>query len=227
MRYLPTLLLVSFLALSACSSSGYEPGAPAGWEEGGNRWWRDGVDTSRAFRDLETFAAMGVEQTPIGKARAGIAESVKRSLIRLYRNEPEVIDSMFQVHVVPQIERAELGNDTSADVDRLKEEGYRSIGRAFQEPRTRLTLGEDVQIVYPDSLREAGVSGRVSMQVYLNEEGEPLAIKLVDSVHPVLDDIAMNATTEMRWRPAYLLQRGSWSAIPSWARFNINFSTGG
>lgn len=231
MRHLPFLALAGLLLLSACNSNSYEPGAPAGWHDAPDRWWQEGVDTSVAFRDLESLSSMGVDEVPTFSAggtvsRGAVAQSVKQSLIRLYRNQPEVIDSLFQAHVVPQIERAQLSNDTSEDVDRLRQEGYRAIGRAFQEPRTRLTLGEDIEVTYPDSLRERGVSGRVSMQVYLNEEGEPLAIKLVDPVHPVLDDIAMQATTDMRWRPAYRLQRGNWVAIPAWSRFNINFSTG-
>lgn len=170
---------------------------------------------------------MGVDQSALGPARASFARSVKQALIRLYRNQPEVVDSLFNVHVVPDIESAQFSTDIMSDVDQFKQDGYRAIGRAFQEPRTVRTLGEDITVVYPDSLRQAGIGGRVSMQVFLNEEGEPVAIELLEGVHPVLDDLAMTATTEMRWRPAYLMQRRDWVAIPSWARFNINYATGG
>lgn len=228
MRYVTTALVVTILVIfSACNSSTpYEEGAPAGWEESDGRWWSSGVDTTVAFRNMETIESMGVDQTDIDRARVSFARSVKQALIRLYRNQPEVVDSLFHVHVVPDMAEAQFSSNVMSDVDRFKEDGYRAIGRSFQEPRTRLALGEDITVVYPDSLREAGIGGRVSMQVYLNEEGEPLAIELLEGVHPVLDDLAMTATSEMRWRPAYLLQQGDWSAIPSWARFNINYATG-
>lgn len=231
-RLLSFLPVFALLLLSACGQSNqeFEPGPPAGWQGEDGRWWQEGVDTSLAFRDMESFESMGVDEMPTfaesGRiSRGAVAQSVKQSLINLYRNEPEVIDSLFIAHVVPDIRDAQLTSATE-DVDRLKKEGYRTLGRVFQEPRTSRRLGEDIQVAYPDSLRRAGVSGRVRMQVYIDEEGEPRAIKLIESVHPVLDDIAMKATTEMRWRPAYLLRRGNWNEIPSWSRFNINFASG-
>lgn len=231
-RLFSLFTIFTLFLLSACgqSSRQHEPGPPAGWQGEDDRWWQEGTDTSRAFRDLESFESMGVDEMPTftesGRiSRGGVAQSVKQSLINLYRNHPEVIDSLFIEHVVPDIQEAQLTSATE-DVDRLKKEGYRTLGRHFQEPRTSRRLGEDVEVVYPDSLRRANVSGRVRMQVYIDEEGEPQAIELIESVHPVLDDIAMTATTEMRWRPAYLLRRGNWNAIPSWSRFNINFASG-
>jgi TonB family protein len=170
---------------------------------------------------------MGVtdDSTPVA-GRGVVVEGVKRGLLRLYRNQPEVIDSLFERVVVPRIERAELTADTRSDIDRITQDGYRALNNNFQEPRATRRLGEDVQVVYPDSLREQGIGGRVRMQVYLNDDGEPVAIQLLDGVHPVLDQIAMQATTEMRWRPAYVMHRGRWVELPSWARFNINFATG-
>lgn len=224
---------IAFLILfTACGSQHeFDPGPPSGWEGEEGRWWQEGVDTSVAFRDLQSLPTMGVDRIPNvpgtnPAVRAMVAQNVKQGLLRLYRNQPEVIDSLFDAHVVRLISEADVSGDRAELSDQLQQDGYRSIGRHFQEPRTRLTLGDDVPVIYPDSLRRQGISGRVSMQVYLNEEGEPLAVMLVDGVHPVLDDLAMEATTEMRWRPAYLMRRGNWLAIPSWARFNINFTTG-
>lgn len=217
------LLLTPLLfLLAACGGgSSYNPGAPDGWEADGTKWWIEGVDTSVAFRDLTSLQTMdvGASYAPFGAGQ--VLSSIRQSLIRAYRNHPEVVDSLFTLRVAPQIEN----NFEGRDQEELKREAYQTLTKHFQEPRTMSRLGEDVRIVYPDSLRAAGVSGRVRTQVYLNEEGQPVAVSLLDSVHPVLDDIAMKATTEMKWRPAYLLSRGQWDAIPAWARFNINFDT--
>ncbi|MDX1739727.1 MAG: energy transducer TonB, partial [Rhodothermales bacterium] len=71
----------------------------------------------------------------------------------------------------------------------------------------------------------AGVTGDVDLQVYINDEGEPAAIEKLQGVHPVLDDIAMVATANVRWQPAYLLRVGKSYPIPSWVRYSVKFRT--
>ena len=233
------LVLTAFAFAAGCSS---EPevtrGPPEGWTADGDRWWRAGADTSGAFRDLGSLQSMGVKGADItyavsmalaerkSTAVRQLSRAVKVSLLPIFRNEPEIVDSLFERHVVPRIEKADLDRAPDHLVDRFKAEGYRILARHFREPRTVLSLGTDVPIVYPDSLREAGVTGRVRMQVRLNAEGEPVALQLIDGVHPVLDDIAMEATTRMRWQPAYLLETGKSRPVPSWVRFTVNFQTG-
>lgn len=215
------------LVTYGCSTNSYSEGPPDGWIGQDGRWWKEGVDTSSAFRDLESIQSMSKGGGAASSGGRGvIVEGVQRGLVRLYRNEPEIIDSLFHRVVVPRIENAELTPDTRGDIERLTQEGYRALSNNFQEPRATRRLGEDIRVTYPDSLRKEGVGGAVRMQVHVNSDGEPTAIALIESVHPVLDQIAMQATTEMRWRPAYLLRRGRWAEVPSWARFNVNFSTG-
>lgn len=238
------LWMAAFLFAGCIQEPGVAFGPPEGWQaapaaqEAGavpRRWWQAGVDTSRAFRRLETLQEMGVDHRGLtyaagvsvaaqgDVARPHFIEAVKRSLIRLYRNEPEVVDSLFERFVTPKIEAADLAGNTSEEVERFKREGYRLIGNNFQEPRTALRIGTDVPIAYPDSLREREVGGSVRTQVYLDAEGHPQAIELLEGVHPVLDQIAMEATARMRWRPAYLMRNGNWRPVPSWVRFNITF----
>jgi TonB family protein len=229
-RHLVGLLSIAFFfTLTACSSSDRPlSGPPEGWQGQEDRWWVAGADTTQAFRNLESLSSMGVATADVSPAggRSVVVDGVKRGLLRLYRNEPELIDSLFERIVVPRVERADLTADTRADIERLTQEGYRALSSNFQEPRAAKRLGDDIPVVYPDSLRKQGVGGSVRMQVYVNTDGEPVAIELLESVHPVLDQIAMRATAEMRWRPAYLLKRGRWVEVPSWARFNVNFSSG-
>lgn len=225
------------LLWGACASEqGADLGPPQGWVRGDDgRWWREGVDTTGLFRNLESLESMSIRHEPVTYAgsqalamRSGVGHeqlerSVKQSLIRLYRNEPVVVDSLFERFVAPRIAEADLSGDLAAARERFKREGYRLISNNFQEPRVARQLGKDIPVSYPDSLREQQVNGKVRTQVYIDAEGIPQAIELIEGVHPALDAIALRATTQMRWRPAYLMRNGNWKPIPSWVRFNIDF----
>lgn len=225
--------LVPLIVLAACAGESGPPdlSPPDGWTGADGRWWQPGADTARAFRDLETLEAMGVAEEVTytaggfsqSVARERLAYQTKRSLIELYRNDPAVVDSLFERYVAPKIAEADVSGDLGEAVQTWKERGYDAIRNHFREPRTRLRLGEDVQIAIPDSLREAA-SGAVGMQVYVDAEGTPQAIELLEGVHPVLDAIALRAATEMRWQPAYVRGTGNWREVPSWVRYRIVFS---
>ncbi len=152
-----------------------------------------------------------------------LVQAVRRSLTPLFRVQPEIVDSLFNRHIAPELAQASISGDLEAEIDRLRQESYRKLQRYFREPRPITRLGEDVPIVYPDSLIEKGVAGTVEMQVYLDAEGQPQAIMLLKSVHPVLDRLAMQATAQMRWQPAYVRRGNEWVAVPSWVRFNIRY----
>lgn len=232
---LPALvaLLGCFVLLQACTTGGaFDTQAPEGWESSDNKWWKPGVDTSLAFRDLETLMAMGVEGAEIVYGSgAGARESfqsqleraVKQSLIQIIRNEPEVVDSLLEHVVMPKV--TVTGNDVDAMVSKYQREGYRSLARHFREPREKVRVGEDIPLVYPDSLRDAGIGGVVNMQLYLDTDGVPQAIWTTTPVHPVLDALAMHATIQAQWQPAYLLKGGKSDPIPAWVRFRIRFSS--
>lgn len=218
---MPRASLASFallaLLVAGCGDGAPDLDPPAGWEADGlDRWWQEGVDTALAFRDLEEFEAMGLGERPDGlRAEGPIHRNIQRQLRPLYRNHPEVVDSLFTEIAVPMIDDSDVDEDRDALVGQIN----RALGEAFVYPRP--DPDSDVAIVYPDSLRAAGVSGSVRMQVYLDEDGRPLAIKRIEAVHPTLDAIAMRATTEKRWRPATL----DGEPIRSWVRSTIAFNT--
>lgn len=222
--------------VSACTpTSTYRPGPPDGWVAEGTRWWKPGVDTSKAFRNLESLSTMRVKNAEIvystsmslarqkDLALRQLSRAVKVSLMPVFRNHPEVVDSLFERHAVPRLMEANLSTAPDRLVDKYKKETYRILARHFREPRAVVKLGEDVPIAYPDSLREAGVGGRVPLQIYVDKEGLPVAIALLESAHHVLDDIAMKAATQARWQPAYLLVVGKSEPIESWVRLTIPF----
>ncbi len=233
------MAVVTSLALVGCNR-GPDPATqlPDGWNQSGNRWWLEGADTTAAFRSLDDLHAMGVQSDVVYAStrelaaqpslqRDQLVEAVRRTLVRLYRNEPEIVDSLFERVAAPLLADVPLQGDPDELVERNKKRAYDAVRRHFREPAPRMRLGEDVEVVYPDSLRKRDVGGAVRMQVRVNDAGEPIAIQLLQGVHPTLDRIAMNATSRMRWEPAYLLRKNEWQKIPSWARFNIHFGVPG
>jgi hypothetical protein len=232
------LALVSLLFTAGCSSDpAFRPGPPDGWVADGSRWFLSGTDTSGVFPDLsslESMSVVGAERVYSANAELSrrhsvalqqLSRAVKQALIPLIRNEPNVVDSLFEKLVVPKLDDADLNREPNQLVERYKKEAYRTLARHFREPRATVMLGTDVPVIYPDSLREAGITGDVDLQVYINDSGEPAAIEKLQGVHPVLDDIAMNATTKVRWQPAYLLRVGKSYPIPSWVRYSVKFRT--
>ncbi len=213
------LVLTAFLVLllAGCGGASTDLGPPAGWTADGlSRWWQEGVDTTLAFRDLDTFEAMALGERPDGKrGESPTHRNVQQQFAQLYRNQPELIDSLFTLVAVPIID----ARGQQEDRDALVRDINREIGKAFFFARPKSE--PQVAIVYPDSLRNAGVGGSVKLQVYLDAEGRPLAIKTVDHVHPTLDAIALRATTQKRWIPAAL----NGEPIPSWVRSVIKFNT--
>lgn len=232
-------LLAASLGASGCGDDGGPVGGvPEGWEAEGDRWWRAAADTAGAFRDLSGLEAMGVGSDVLFASSRATAQdralqqgqmknAVKRSLIALYRVEPEVVDSLFERFAAPLVQSGDMTGDPGDVVERYKKRSYDVLRRHFREPSTIRSLGTDIAVPYPDSLQRRRIGGAVRMQVRLDAEGEPVAVQLVEPVHPVLDEIAMRATTEMRWQPAYLRVRNNWSAIPAWSRFSIHFAVRG
>jgi hypothetical protein len=211
----------------ACQSDFVPTAPPEGWTYDGPKWWRVDVDTSGLFRNLDTFEDMGVRthQVVFGAGRLTITDQVingvQNRLIALYRNEPEVVDSLFHEQVVPRIKKARLSTDNPSELlDRQLSDAYRALARHFREPRTLLTIGEDIPFsAPPDSLSH--LAGTVSMQVHVGADGTTKTVELLEGVHPVLNAMAMRATAQMEWRPAYL----HGEPIPSWARFRLSFKS--
>lgn len=226
--------------LAGCSQEARIPiEIPNGWAGNTTYWWQVAADTTGAFRDLETMADMGVpgsyllSTTLDGTSAADMQlaqlkfnQYVKESLIELFRNEPTIVDSLFDRFVAPQLEEANLGGDVQPQIKEYQRRAYQTIARHFRYPRTLTQLGTDIPILVPDSLQSQNISGAVFIQVAINREGVPITLTRLEGVHPVLDRIAMRAITEMRWQPAYVLRGGKSRPIPSWTRMKVRFGTG-
>jgi outer membrane biosynthesis protein TonB len=195
--------------------------------------WKENVDTSAVFRNLENLQAMGIADGKFTVSQGEVSQeqftsAIKQTLVPLYRNDPEAIDSLFDTFAVPRLEEADLGPDAVQESGRLnpdlvqkfKNEAYKAIANNYQEPSR---LESDGGLVYPESLRTAETSGTVTLQVHVDSTGAPDAIEAIQGVHPTLDAIAMRAAAERRWEPAYVLVNDNWQPRPSWVRFDVNY----
>lgn len=207
------LLVLGLLLVGCRPSIPAEP--PPGWEsDGAARWWMSGVDTSIAFRDLSDFPAMGISDRPDGLRPEGPAvRNVQRRFIELYRNHPEVMDQVFAEVAVPMIQReATPGHDTE-EREALVRRVNRIVHQHFYPPIAR--PGQYPPPAVPDSL--VGLVGTITLQIYLDDGGRPLAIQRLEGIHPTMDAIVMRNYAERTWQPAHL--RGE--PIASWVRSSV------
>jgi hypothetical protein len=238
-RWISTFLVGLFL-LAGCGGGSNPAAPPDGWQTTDARWWAEGVDTSRAFPNLDSLTTMGVldrrmQLEPGGTvSREQFNRAIKQSLLPLYRNNPMVVDSLFEEYATPQLEGVELGSDIVGERGQLKSEvlnknqktAYEAITEYFREPQRE----QSPDITWPDSLRSEEHTGIVSLQVHLAVEGEgdnavarPDAVQIMSGPNPTLNRIAAKATTQATWEPAYLLANGSWTPTESWVRFDVPF----
>ena len=239
-RWIASTLTALFLILAGCSSGGSPADPPEGWETAEDRWWKQGVDTSQVFRDLETLGSMGITDGQMSVSQSGLTQeqfngAIKRSLLKLYRNNPEIVDSLFQAHAVDSMTTADLGGDIVTEEGQLKMEtenefknkAYKAINEYFREPQPSKS---DASLAYPESLRTEEASGTVELQVHLAVEGSgdnvtgvPDAVQIVEGTHPTLNAIAMKGATKRRWNPAYVQINREWQPVDAWVRFSVDF----
>jgi len=224
---LTTLLAVLVLAVGCGENDPTAP--PDGWETDGDRWWRSDVDTSEVFPDQSSMQAMGIlddedEDLAIeGDEVSGevFLKGVKRGLGDFYKSNPAIIDSLFEEYAVP-----ELGTDSrSGEVEEAVQEAVQQARNLLDDYYQRPEVQEQENISYPRDLYEQGIEGNVELQVRVNTSGEPVAIRVVESVHPELDAIAMRSAALMRASPARVRydQDDEWEDIEGWIHFDVPF----
>ena len=211
--------LVSVLALSACSEPGPPATPPEGWVAAGDtRWFVPGTDTTAAFRDLSTIEAMGV-------AREGpeYLRWVQEKMTDIYRTSPEVVDSVFAADYLAEVERGvPAGEGYEQAATALADSIKRSI---FQRYNATRYMPPAEPMVVPDSLADA--SGRIAVQVYVNPDKEPVAVKLVEGTGTALDQVFMRRAIDSEYTDAWVRRTAGRSQgfnIPNWAFVSSEFA---
>lgn len=238
-RWIPTVLVGLFL-IAGCGGGSNPAAPPDGWQTTDSRWWKDGVDTTEAFPNLDSLTTMGVVdqrarlESGGDVSREQFNRAIKQSLLPLYRNNPMVVDSLFEEYAAPQLEGVDLSGDVVGEQGQLREEilnknqkvAYEAITEYFREPQRQ----KSPDITWPDSLRSEAYTGIVKLQVRLAVEGEgdnavarPDAVEIMSGPNATLNKIAAKATTQATWEPAYILRDGNWTPTESWVRFDVPF----
>lgn len=226
--------LTGLLFIFGCGS-GDPTTPPSDWEATETRWWHEDVDTSEVFQDLEDLTAMGiVDEEEMALSQGGnvtqeqFNNAIKQSLVALYRNDPETVDSLFEEYAAPKLQEADLSGDvvqSNGEIDakllqKYKKTAYDAINEHYREPQNQEGVSG---LEYPDSLRTEETSGEVVLQAHVNTDGQVDAVEVVQSVHPTLDAIAMRASTQTTWEPAYVLRDGEWEPKGSWVRSTVPY----
>jgi hypothetical protein len=231
------LLFAAMVATVGCSPGTPSfPDPPEGWlTDGSGSWWLPGADTSAAFRDLESFESMGMAtESPVYSAdrlaesvlavgRFRMIQAVRDALLPLYRNQPEIVDSLFWRHAADDILPEPRDGDQGELFQEYRREAYRTLMRHFRAPAALTRLGVDIPVTVPDSLRRTASGRAVEFQVYLGPDGLPAGVRMLEGVHPVLDRLALRAVTRVEWQPAYVLRGNRSVPVEGWVRFAVRF----
>ncbi len=67
---------------------------------------------------------------------------------------------------------------------------------------TRPSLIKNVEAVYPERVKDLGIEGRVKLRLTINHKGKVVKVKLLRSLHPKLDEVAMKAARKLLFSPA-------------------------
>jgi len=232
-RWIVPTLIGLFLALAGCGGGGGNPAAPpSGWEGNQARMWKQDVDTSQVFQNMQSLSKMGILDEEFALSGGSITQeqfqkAVKRSLVELYRSNPTIVDSLFETYAVPELENVELGSDAVQGgklkqklLDKHKSAAFKAIDEHYEQPAIQEGI---TGLPYPDSLRTEENSGDVEIQLHVTESGQVDAVEVIDGTHPILDAIVMKAATQTKWNPAYVTEDGQQTAHPGWGRLSTTF----
>ena len=211
------LLAVGLVTLSACGESGPPATPPEGWVAASpTRWYLPGTDTTAAYRDLSTLDAMGVAREP------EFVRWVQEKMTDIYRTDPETVDSVFAADYLAEVEAGvpqgdDYGAEADALVNRIKTEIFQRYNASrYQPPATGLAV--------PEAL--SGTSGRVAVQVYVDEANKPVAVRLVEGTGTELDQVFMRHVLSGTYTDAWVRPRAGRTAgveIPSWVHVQSDF----
>ncbi|MEO0558464.1 MAG: hypothetical protein AAF170_09800 [Bacteroidota bacterium] len=221
MRIVLTALVA--LTLAACSEPPPPIGPPEGWvTDGSDRWFLPEADTASAFRDLSTISAMGI-------ARDGDTEFVRwtqEELTELYRTNPEVVDSVFGAEFLDEIRAgAPAGENYEEAARSLVNDVKRDFYQRYNPP---LKQNREEGYFVPDSLLE--VTGAVVLQIYVNADNQPVAIRKLEGTGTALDDIVMRDAALSSFTDSWVREtagRSEGKKIPAWVRIRQAFGEAG
>jgi len=83
---------------------------------------------------------------------------------------------------------------------------YDRVEEMPEYPGGRLQLNDDIEgaLVYPAEAKGLNIVGKVFVQFVVDSEGYVVDAKVIRSIHPILDEEALNAVKALRqWKPGF------------------------
>ena len=233
-RLLAAALTGCLLFLAGCGGGGGGNSAapPSGWQLSESRMWKEGVDTSEVFRNMESLSSMGVLEEDFALSSSGLTQEqfkkgIKQSLEKLYRSNPIVIDSLFEEHAASLLEDADLSNAVEGSqlkpklLTEYKKQAFEAIKAHYRQPQ--LQGNASIKSI-PDSLRTEENSGRFELQVHVDASGNVDAVSVIGGGgHPTFNALLMKAATRTSWQEGCLQENDKCTkAIPGWGRIPLS-----
>lgn len=221
------------LVLAGCGGGGGgNPAAPpSGWALSDSRMWKESVDTAEVFRNMESLSGMGILEDDFALSPGGVTQEqfkngIKRSLEKLYRSNPALVDSLFEEHAASTLEGADLSNAVEGGqlkpklLTQYKKNAFDAIKAHYRQPQ----LLEQASIKsVPGSLRTKENSGRFVLQVHVDTTGSVDAVEVVNGAHPTFNAILMNAATRTTWKTGCLQENDQCTKkVPGWGRIPLS-----
>ena len=212
-------LAVLSLALAACEEARPPSEPPEGWAVADpGRWYVPGTDTSAAFRDLSTLETMGV-----ARDESEFIRWVQEKMTDIYRTDPETVDSVFAAEFLDEVRAGipagdDYGPQADALVNRIKTDFFQRYNASRYD-------APDEPLVLPADLAE--VSGRIAVQVYVDRDNQPTAIRLVEGTGTELDQVFMRRVLSSTFTDAWVRPSAGRVAgveIPSWVHVSNDFT---
>ncbi len=222
------LALVLLLTVSACTS-GDGAALPEGWAQSGDLFYRTDVDTTGLFPDLDSVESMGVvpaEEDVDASSRSGWVErNLKRRMVMLYRNNPQIVDSVFNARVPDMIASRSLDDELIPVVDDLEDPVRRALLQGFYPPSPLRKLGTEIPVPFPDSIRAQIDGARVKTQVAIGPDGFADAVRILEPAQPTLERITVGVIAQQKWNAGYvtITNTNRRERAPSWVRYNVLF----
>lgn len=158
------------------------------------------------------------------RMRAKTSETVMEKLPDEMLNQPKEPKNIEKPKLPKKIKETKDDSEITEDIE---------FETTFEDPSLTEQEGEIYRIYenapkvlakidpeYPDAARQLGIEGTVFLELVVEKDGSVSLVKVIKSIHPLLDESAVNAAYQMTFTPA--MSRDI--AVRAYVTFPVNFS---
>ena len=158
------------------------------------------------------------------RMRAKTSETIMEKLPDEMLNQPKEPKNIEKPKLPKKIKETTDDSEITEDIE---------FETTFEDPSLTEQEGEIYRIYenapkvlvkldpeYPDAARQLGIEGTVFLELIVEKDGSVSLVKVIKSIHPLLDASAVNAAYQMTFTPA--MSRDI--AVRAYVTFPVNFS---